>query len=370
MPTAAASNWKHYLRFGLTLFHSLVATGIIALAILEFTYLPPFFDVAGDRIGIKDVVFENDPRTRSHDYRRMMDIPILVNTLAYFMLCVYLRFTGMSIFLTMFISTIVLSFIVVNYSAYEYFNWNFFSQRLGSVVMTICFLTASMVANLVVYAWKRKKPYIEVKPREKDIHRRRLLTSVHRLSDGEDSAFSDSLSTATNWQETPYKSRIATFVWNAIILFIIIFVCLLIWFSRMYMSYCCFTSREEILALCQMTNEVQCYPCSSCTSDVVNNCSNDTNMFHCLSPMYDVDKYKGAICMFNYNVGFFSLVLVLAYIGGVYFISFNFIGAFSNLVFQWCYRLDIWCRRHCCRGQYQYISSESKDSKSIQRDDV
>ena len=58
MPTAAASNWKHYLRFGLTLFHSLVATGIIALAILEFTYLPPFFDVAGDRIGIKDVVFE------------------------------------------------------------------------------------------------------------------------------------------------------------------------------------------------------------------------------------------------------------------------------------------------------------------------
>ena len=38
--------------------HAIVALGIVGLSALEFAYLPPFFDVAGDRIGVKDTVFE------------------------------------------------------------------------------------------------------------------------------------------------------------------------------------------------------------------------------------------------------------------------------------------------------------------------
>lgn len=55
---ALSQRWKDILRRVLLVFHVVLAAGILVGGIVEFAVQPPLFDVAGDRIGIKDHVFQ------------------------------------------------------------------------------------------------------------------------------------------------------------------------------------------------------------------------------------------------------------------------------------------------------------------------
>jgi hypothetical protein len=259
-------------------------------------------------------------------------------------------------------TAIILCFVLINYVAHSYFDWDYFSTRIRGVWLTICSITVSVVVNLVVYAWSRKKLFFEFKPPEKDVQ----LAAVSYMANN-DSRNTESQSVVGDKQNVVQTNKWVSVLWNAIALFVIIFICLLIWFSRMYMSYCCFSSRNEIMTLCEMTNEVQCYPCSKCISNAIHNCSMDKlSQFHCLSPMDEVDQSKGAICIFNYNVGLFTFILVFAYIGGVYFLFFNITRAITNYFIDWVYQRYIWCLRRYHKWKYSRDRSAGPNLLQVQ----
>jgi hypothetical protein len=85
--------------------HIILATAVLIMGIVEFSVQPPLFDVAGDRIGIKDHVFKNDQKAPKDNVRRLMDIPVLLNFLIYFGCFV--------------------SFLLINYWADNYFSWKY-----------------------------------------------------------------------------------------------------------------------------------------------------------------------------------------------------------------------------------------------------
>jgi hypothetical protein len=143
--------------------HIILATAVLIMGIVEFSVQPPLFDVAGDRIGIKDHVFKNDQKAPKDNVRRLMDIPVLLNFLIYFGCCMYLRFTGLSFILTACAYGIVVSFLLINYWADNYFSWNYMSSRARGILLMVAAITASLVANAVVISWKKQKLFFEFK---------------------------------------------------------------------------------------------------------------------------------------------------------------------------------------------------------------
>lgn len=93
--------------------------------------------------------------------------------------------------------------------------------------------------------------------------------------------------------------------WNLFVLTLLLSLCLLIWFSRLYTSWACVRSVNEVLLLCQFTvlvrsvlhnvrqslptvlQQVQCWPCPDAADCVgVDVCVVGGNTpYHCMSPL-------------------------------------------------------------------------------------
>lgn len=50
--------------------------------------------------------------------------------------------------------------------------------------------------------------------------------------------------------------RILAVIWNFIALYLVLSLCILSWYSRLYTSWACVTDSNDILLFCQFTNQV------------------------------------------------------------------------------------------------------------------
>eukprot|EP00118_Oscarella_pearsei_P010077 m.60129 g.60129 ORF g.60129 m.60129 type:complete len:352 (+) comp34917_c0_seq6:44-1099(+) len=303
------------------------ATATIVVAMFEFFSLPPFFDLLDDQSLLNYTAFENDPRADKEEIRRFMDAPILANALFYFFMCVWLRFRGLSYVLSGFVAIIFFLFFLVHFIAVNTFDWKYSNSRIMNIYVQTAGITASLVANIVVLRLKKGGKMVF-----------NFKTSKKSQEHGDEVKI---VIPPSHW---------LSIVWNFIALFIPVFLCLVIWFFRMYMSFACFSTTYDILIFCEITQQVQCYPCDGCTTAIINSCtqsSNRSSLFHCLSPMYEVDAAKGAICLFNYNVGWFTFILAFAYIGGLFFFLLTFMKGITNWVLLGSYKVYVWAARHC-----------------------
>ena len=50
--------------------------------------------------------------------------------------------------------------------------------------------------------------------------------------------------------------RILAVIWNFIALYLVLSLCILSWYSRLYTSWACVTDSNDILIFCQFTNQV------------------------------------------------------------------------------------------------------------------
>ena len=84
---------------------------------------------------------------------------------------------------------------------------------------------------------------------------------------------------------------------NIVGLYSVLTLCFFIWFTRLYVSWACIDDRYDVLLLCQLTNQIQCY---SCLNDGADHCVDAglaecvkhpaSEPFHCLSPVYTIAK--------------------------------------------------------------------------------
>ena len=61
---------------------------------------------------------------------------------------------------------------------------------------------------------------------------------------------------------TSYE-KAALIVWNIFALFLVLTLCMLLWFARLYRSWACVKGNYDVLLLCQFTSQV-CVSVSEC----------------------------------------------------------------------------------------------------------
>jgi len=59
------------------------------------------------------------------------------------------------------------------------------------------------------------------------------------------------------YHDRPATQRVIVALWNFVALFLVLCLCLLVWFSRLYMSWACVKGMWEIRLMCQFTNLVR-----------------------------------------------------------------------------------------------------------------
>lgn len=267
----------------LQVIHFLVAMCFLWAGIVEFVKNPPYFDAYGDasvRSDLPQGLFQTDPRNINREQAlRLMDFPILGMLLAYFGVCWWLKFRGLAWLLTLCMTLVLVFFFIVNFWAVNVFDWRYYSPRMRGLEVQVFSITLSITTTFVVLFYKRRKMPFKFKP-----------TLPIR----------------------PF-GKIHVFC-NFAAMFVIVYLCLMIWFSKLYVSWSCFKDFEEVLQLCSGTSMVQCYPCDTCNSDGLRECVKEEHkMFHC----QNVREEKGAVCLFNYNLSVFVFLTVFAYVGGL-----------------------------------------------------
>lgn len=267
----------------LQVFHFLVAMGFLWAGIVEFIKNPPYFDAYGDASTRNDLpqgLFQTDPRNINREQAlRLMDFPILAMLFAYFGVCWWLKFRGLAWLLTFCINLVLICFFVVNVWAVNFFDWRYYSPRMRGLEVQVFTITLSITTTFIVLFYKRKKMPFKFK---------------------------------STLPIRPF-GKIHVFC-NFAAMFIIVYFCLIVWFSKLYSSWSCFKNYKEVLQLCQSTNMVQCYPCDTCNPEGLKECVKEKHkMFHC----QDVRTENGAFCLFNYNLSVFVFLTVFAYVGGL-----------------------------------------------------
>lgn len=275
--------WKEYFYDALQVVHFLIAMGFLWAGVVEFIRNPPYFDAYGDASALNDLpegLFETDPRNSNTEQSlRLMDLPILFMLSGYFVVSWWLKFKGLSWILTACIMLVLLCFFFVNFWAVKYFDWRYYSPRMKGLEIQVFTITLSLTSTFTVLFYKRKKMPFKFK---------------------------------ATLPIKPY-GKIHVFC-NFAVMFVIVYFCLIMWFSKLYVSWACFNNYKEVLLLCQSTNMVQCYPCRSCEPEELKECVNERHtMFHC----QDVQKEQGAFCLFNYNLSVYLFLTVFAYVGGL-----------------------------------------------------
>lgn len=285
--------------------HFLIAFGFLCFGITEFVSNPPYFDGYGDAKASQEQLpkglFQNDPRiTDKSHILRFMDLPILLMLLAYFAVCCWLKFRGLSWLLTGSMTLNLLFFFLVNFWAEDVFSWKYYSSRNNGLDLQVFTLTLSTSAIfMVIFYTRRKMPF-------------KLKSSLPIQPFG--------------------KLHVA---WNFFVIFSVTFTCLLLWFSKLYISWACFKSQQEIMHLCEKTDMVQCYFCEECNFHSFRRCAQNDNYqsFHCQSTR-NLTRQK-AFCLFNYNVSTYTFITVFGHVGGLCV----FLGTFSQILIHYLIRL-------------------------------
>lgn len=97
-------------------------------------------------------------------------------------------------------------------------------------------------------------------------------------------------------------NKAVAIIFNALSLYVVLTLCFFIWFSRLYNSWACINGQSDILTLCQLTNQIQCYQCrgfdsGNCSYDALAECVQESaaSVYHCLSPLYTIDNPKVSV---------------------------------------------------------------------------
>lgn len=296
--------YRRLLYKALQVMHFVIAFGFSCFGVVEFVNNPPYFDGYGDakdsQKQLPKGLFQNDPRmTNKSHLLRYMDLPILVMLLAYFAVCCWLKFHGLSWLLTGSIILNLLFFFLVNYWAREAFSWKHYSSRINGLELQVLVITLSVtLIFMVIFYTRRKMPF-------------KLKSSLVIQPFG--------------------KIHLA---WNFVVIFLVTFTCLLLWFSKLYISWACFNSQQEVMTLCEKTNMVQCYFCEECDFHSFRRCAESENnqSFHCQSPTNFIKQQS--FCIFNYNVSTYTFLTVFGYVGGLCV----FLGTFSQILIHYLIR--------------------------------
>lgn len=283
--------------------------GFLWAGIVEFIKNPPYFDAYGDastQNNLPEGLFETDPRNINREQAlRLMDFPILAMLFAYFGVCWWLKFQGLAWILTACITLVLLCFFVVNFWATDLFDWRSYKPRMKGLETQVFTITLSITATFMVLFYKRRKMPFKFK-----------ATLPIR----------------------PF-GKIHVFC-NFAVIFVIVYFCLMMWFSKLYVSWAYFNNYKEVLELCQSTNMVQCYPCDKPDFDGMKECVKEKHqLFHC----QDVQKEQGAFCLFNYNLSVFVFLTVFAYVGGLVVFLSNFFKIVIHYTFRAIFLFIHWC---------------------------
>ncbi|KAL9980496.1 hypothetical protein ACROYT_G009096 [Oculina patagonica] len=304
--------WKEYFYDALQVVHFLLAMGFLWAGFVEFIRNPPYFDAYGDASTLNDLpegLFETDPRNIDREQSlRLMDLPILFMLCAYFIVCWWLKFQGLAWILTACIMLVLLCFFVVNFWAVDLFDWRYYRPRMKGLETQVFTISLSITTTFIVLFYKRKKMPFKFK--------------------------------AT----LPIKpfGKIHVFC-NFAAIFVIVYFCLIMWFSKLYVSWSCFKNYKEVLLLCQSTDMVQCYPCDSCEPGGLKQCVRE-NATHTLFHCQDVNKDQGAFCLFNYNLSVFVFLTVFAYVGGLVVFLSKVFTIVLHYTFRAFFLFMKWCR--------------------------
>lgn len=316
MPPILATNprgrktCKDYFFDGLQVVHFVIAMGFLWAGIVEFIRNPPYFDAYGDAATLNDLpkgLFETDPRNINREQSlRLMDLPILFMLLSYFAVCWWLKFKGLSWILTACITLVLLCFFFVNFWASELFDWRYYSPRMRGLETQVFTISLAITTTYVVLFYSRKKMPFKFK---------------------------------ATLPIQPF-GKIHVFC-NFAAIFVIIYLCLIMWFSKLYVSWSCFKDYREVLQLCQSTTMVQCFPCNSCDPDELKSCVRERHMmFHCQDDLKD----QGAFCIFNYNLSVFVFLTVFAYVGGLVVFLSKVFTILLHYTFRAFFLFMKWCQ--------------------------
>ncbi|XP_065187347.1 uncharacterized protein LOC135817976 [Sycon ciliatum] len=288
----------------LKLLHVFVAFAGVTGVIVEFARPPPFFDSFfeghDDLPDITDVFRHINPvmHDQTSQIRQLMDVPVLFVGLLYVGAVLYLRFNFEAWLLTGVCFLNYLLYFTVNSWAKSYFEWRYFYYRGVGISLQLAGLT--MVATFSVTLVMRK--------------RKRLMFHM----------------------KSPFNIKTggpAHIIWNVIGQSLLYYLCLLMWISRSYQSYVCTQDETNLNFLCQMTEQVACIPCDTCTVNGFHECVSQHNRTtfqtaYCMSGI----PYSKGICIFNFSTGYFTFVKLFAYTGGLFFFSRNFLNATMHYV--------------------------------------
>ncbi|XP_066930762.1 uncharacterized protein [Clytia hemisphaerica] len=302
-----------FLHFGVVMFY-------LWAGLVEFINNPPFFDAYGDALTnmnkLPEGIFANDPRQRQAGNLRLMDLPILLMLLAYAGVATWLKYQGLAWLLTFSITIAFIFFWVVNFWAQGAFDWRYYSSRMSGLELQVSALALSCTNILMVMFYKRRRLPFKFKS----------SLPIERLG-------------------------FLHLSFNFCAIFLIMFTSMLMWFTKMYISWACFKDQNELLGLCQVTNQVQCYPCQTCTEEGINKCYKreiDETLFSC-NTKYPKEAKKGAFCIFNYNMSTVEFLTIFAYIGGLCVFLSNFIKLVGHYILRVLFMFYEWCLNRCNR---------------------
>lgn len=304
----------HFFK-GLQLIHFLIVMAYLWAGLVEFINNPPFFDAYGDAISenrLPEGIFQNDPRYTQGGIMRLMDLPILSILLAYVGVCIWLKFEGQAWLLTISLSIAFLCFWVVNFWGQKYFDWRYYPSRMSGMELQVSTLALCGTNILMVLFYNRKRMPFKFK------------SSLPMRTFG-----------------------LLHLAYNYCCIFLIMFASMLMWFTKMYISWACFKGHDDLMQLCQITQQVQCYSCSVCSTEGIKKCfKNQTNsrQFSC-NVQFPKASEKGAFCIFNYNMSVVEFLTIFAYIGGLCV----FLSTFIRLIGHYLLRVIFLIYEHLLR---------------------
>lgn len=334
---------KRYGPVAAQLVHFVLALGMLGAAIAEYAANPPVFDVVGrhrNRGGLPDGIFRNLSSTTAWDTTKVIDLPVLFLFVVYFLTVLWLKCSGVRAWLLTFSEMgVVLVFLIANLWSDNTLPWVFFTTRSVSILLTV--LALAMGWSLLIITLLHIRNWFPFKIKKKPV-------------------------------TTSYE-KAALIVWNIFALFLVLTLCMLLWFARLYRSWACVKGNYDVLLLCQFTSQTQCWPC-----DDGKTCSRDDacvdiaaaqDPFHCLSPLY---AYGGAdtsgFCVFNYNIGAFTILTLFAYVGGLYFFLRTTLNAFLKCLGVFLLVWLKYCRRTVCKPVEAPLKDEEEGTARVETD--
>lgn len=287
--------------------HLFIVSAIVSVGIYHFIKHPPFFDGFGvERSTLPDqLTIDNPWLNNEHSTLRLIDLPNLAILIGYAGVCIWLKFKSTSWILSICMSIIILEYMSVHFWAESFFDWRFYDSRLIGLQIQITTLAFCATMILMALFVKRKKMPFKFKSSIPAKH----MSCLH-------------------------------VAYNFLAILIITSTCLLLWFTKMYISWACFRTHGHFMKLCEITTQVQCYPCNNCTLDGLRMCYNDTKneVFSC-DMRYSSFSSEESFCVFNFNLSSFKFLTIFSFIGGLSVFLSTFIRIIGHYIVRSSFKI-------------------------------